>query len=121
MNISKVTIKKSALSAKSAGSHLHLLGGVFFNAYTENQSFAFPQKLNFFPFFPTLSYKMPILYAADTRIEMISAKIDKSNAELKEFVERILKQQLWAMIGLIVPLYLALSGFFLAIYNVLRK
>lgn len=55
------------------------------------------------------------------KIEIISAKIDKSNAELKEYVERSLKQQLWSMIALIVPLYLALLGFFLAIYNILRK
>ena len=51
----------------------------------------------------------------------VNAKIDKLNAEIKEYVERSLRQQLWAIIALFVPLYLALLGFFWAIFNVVKK
>ena len=50
-----------------------------------------------------------------------NAKIDKLSAEIKEYVERSLRQQLWAIIALFVPLYLALLGFFWAIFNVVKK
>jgi len=51
----------------------------------------------------------------------LNAKIDKLNAEIKEYVERSLRQQLWAIIALFVPLYLALLGFFWAIFNVIKR
>lgn len=51
----------------------------------------------------------------------VNAKIDKLNAEIKEYAERSLRQQLWAIIALFVPLYLALLGFFGAIFNVVKK
>lgn len=51
----------------------------------------------------------------------LNAKMDKLNAEIKEYVERSLRQQLWAIIALFVPLYLALSGFFRAIFNVVKR
>lgn len=51
----------------------------------------------------------------------LNAKIDKLSAEIKEYVERSLRQQLWAIIALFVPLYLALLGFFWAIFNVVKK
>jgi len=51
----------------------------------------------------------------------LNEKIDKLNAEIKEYVERSLRQQLWAIIALFVPLYLALLGFSWAIFNVVKK
>lgn len=60
-------------------------------------------------------------YNIDKLNTELGGNIDKLSAEIKEYIERRFRQQLWAIVALFVPLYLALLGFFWAIFNVVKK